>query len=239
MRDAPNTRVLDGPRRHYDPEPSPDGRFLAIGVDVEGVGESDLEIWQLSESGDGDPRGVDGGPERIASRAQALDEPRWSPDGRKLVVSHPIPDPGGDDEMGGGFGGVAFAWSRLFLLRRDLGTPSLLGDGEAPGHFRAGRHTAALVGRRRDLCASARWVDAMRCRGRGLCESVRPGPRASCARRKTDLEIDSRKRKAKAKRCSSSAVPGRRGCFPRRFTGSISRAGRAGSSLLLQATASF
>ena len=96
--------VIDGPRRHYDPEPSPDGDWLAIGVDVEGVGESDLEIWELGEVF-----------ERIASRAQALDEPRWSPDGleartttlegsgpidRATVHRHP-PDPESTDTEAG------------------------------------------------------------------------------------------------------------------------------------------
>ena len=126
---GPNAgRVIDGPRRHYDPEPSPNGEWLAIGVDVEGVGESDLEIWALGE-----------GFERIASRAQALDEPRWSPDGHTLVASHPIPDPiGSEDSLGGGFGGISFAWPRLFRLRRDLGTPTLLHDAETPGQFAVG-----------------------------------------------------------------------------------------------------
>lgn len=142
-------RVLDGPRRHYDPEPSPGGEWLAIGVDVAGVGESDLEIWRLWGRGDagrsgrsgesGAARQRDAVPERIASRAQTLDEPRWSPDARRLVASHPIPDPiGSDDSLGGGFGGVSFAWSRLFLLRRDLGAPTLMADGATPGHFAAG-----------------------------------------------------------------------------------------------------
>lgn len=126
-------RVIDGPRRHYDPEPSPDGDWLAIGVDIEdsggsgAIGESDLEIWELGEVF-----------ERIAFRAQALDEARWSPDGHALVASHPIPDPLSEDSLGGGFGGVSFAWPRLFRMRRDLGAPTLLHDGETPGQFAVG-----------------------------------------------------------------------------------------------------
>lgn len=126
--DRERVRIIDGPRRHYDPEPSPDGRWLALGVDIAEVGESDLEIWELGEAF-----------ERIASRAQALDEPRWSPDARALVASHPIPDPlEGEDSLGGGFGGVSFPWPRLFRLRRDLGHPTLLHDGATPASFARG-----------------------------------------------------------------------------------------------------
>lgn len=108
-------RDIDGPRQHFDPEPSPDGRFFSVGVERASLGDSDFEIWELSDA-----------PERIASRAQALDEARWSPDGRQLVASRPVRD-GIETEGGlggGGFGGISIPWPRLFLLRRDLGTPS-------------------------------------------------------------------------------------------------------------------
>ena len=120
---------IDGPRQHYDPEPSPDGRYFSVGVDIAEIGDSDLEIWELG-----------GVRARIASRSQPLDEARWSPDGRELVVSRAVADriesEGGIG--GGGFAGVSFPWPRLFLLRRDLGTPRPIRDGATPGALAIG-----------------------------------------------------------------------------------------------------
>jgi hypothetical protein len=112
------SRALGPPARRYDPEPSPDGRYLAVGAELPGVGDSDLEIWSL-----------EGEPERIARRHQSLEEPRWSPDGHGLVASVLMADPETDEDTGGSFAGTAFSWPRLHRLRRDLGDPELLWDG--------------------------------------------------------------------------------------------------------------
>jgi len=126
LRDG-RSRTVGPPGRRYDPEPSPDGRFLAVGADLPGVGDSDLEIWSL-----------DGRPERIALRHQSLEEPRWRPDGFALVASVLMADPEGDEDTGGGFAGTSFTWPRLHRLRRDLGDPELVWDGETPGSLAAG-----------------------------------------------------------------------------------------------------
>jgi hypothetical protein len=110
------------PRRHFDPEISPDGEWLAVGVELNERGESDLELWYLA----GEPR-------RVASLRQPLDEPRWSPDGADLVVSRAIQDPNAEaSESSASFAGVGLVWPRLFRMRRDLARLRLLPDG-APG----------------------------------------------------------------------------------------------------------
>jgi len=114
-------RTLLAAGRHYDPEPSPDGRWLAIGADVGDLGDSDLEIWSL-----------EGEIERIDVRHQSLEEPRWRPDTRALVASILMADPESEAEGGGSYGGTSFTWPRLHRLRRDLGEPELLADGEGP-----------------------------------------------------------------------------------------------------------
>lgn len=108
---------LGGPGRHYDVEPSPDGAWLAVGVEAPGVGDSDLEIWSLETR------------ERVASRAQSFEEPRWRPDGRALVASVLMADPESDDDLGGSMLGSSLHWPRLHRIRRDLGDPSFLWDG--------------------------------------------------------------------------------------------------------------
>jgi len=118
--------ALGGRGRHYDPEPSPDGRWLAVGAETQGVGDSDLEIWSLEEG------------TRVASRAQSFEEPRWRHDGRALVASVLMADPETDEDQGGGMLGTSFTWPRMHRLRRDLGEPTLLWDGDderslAPG----------------------------------------------------------------------------------------------------------
>jgi hypothetical protein len=115
------------PGQHYDAEPSPDGAWLAVGVDAEGTGDSDLEIWSLSP-----PR------ERVALRHQSFEEPRWRYDGMALVVSVLMPDPEGDDGLGGGMLGTSFQWPRLHVVRRDLGDPTLLWDGADASHLAPG-----------------------------------------------------------------------------------------------------
>jgi len=112
---------VGGTGHRYDPEPSPDGRWLAVGADVAGLGDSDLEIWSL-----------EGVPQRVAVRHQSLEEPRWRPDTYALVASLLIADPESDDDRGGGFGGASLSWPRLHRLRRDLGRPAFLHDGPEP-----------------------------------------------------------------------------------------------------------
>jgi hypothetical protein len=115
------SQPLGSPGRHYDAEPSPDGAWLAVGADVAGVGDSDLEIWSIARR------------ERLAVRHQSLEEPRWRQDGRALVVGLLMADPEEDSASGGGFGGSSFTWPRLHRLRRDLGRPELIPDGAAAG----------------------------------------------------------------------------------------------------------
>lgn len=115
------------PGRHYDAEPSPDGAWLAVSAELGDTGDSTLEIWALADE-----------PERVAHRAQSLEEPRWRPDGRRLAVSVLMADPESDDDRGGAFGGSSFTWPRLHWLRLDLGRPALLHDGDAPGRLAPG-----------------------------------------------------------------------------------------------------
>jgi hypothetical protein len=120
-------RTLLAKGRHYDPEPSPDGRWLAIGVDAGTLGDSDLEIWSLA-----------GETLRMGIRHQSLEEPRWSPDARGLVASLLMADPEDEAEGGGSYGSTAFTWPRLHRLRRDLGDPELLADGAGPDSLAPG-----------------------------------------------------------------------------------------------------
>ena len=121
------TRRFGPVGRHYDIEPSPDGRFLAVGSERAEVGDADFEIWSL-----------EGDPEKLASRAQSLEEPRWREDGRALAVALLMQDPESDSDTGGGFGGQSFSWPRLHRLRRDLGRPELIPDGAEPGQLAPG-----------------------------------------------------------------------------------------------------
>ncbi len=115
------------PGHHYDLEPSPDGRSLVVGVEQEGVGDADLEIWSLEAT-----------PERVASSAQSFEEPRWRYDGHAIAVALLMEDPESDDDTGSGFGGQALSWPRLHRLRLDLGAPELIPDGAAAGSLAAG-----------------------------------------------------------------------------------------------------
>jgi hypothetical protein len=116
-------RPFGAPALYFDPEPSPDGRWLAVGVQVDEQGGSEFELWSLS-----DPSAP------VVERAEALDEPRWSPQGAELVVTATIEDPDGESgEHSLSVEGVGIGWPRLFRVRRDLtGAMQLLHDGE-PG----------------------------------------------------------------------------------------------------------
>jgi hypothetical protein len=137
--------------RRYDPEPSPDARYLAVGAELPGLGDSDFEIWSLA-----------GEPERIALRHQSLEEPRWSPDGLALVASLLMADPETDEDTGGGFAGTALTWPRMHRLRRDLGDPELIWDGERPETLAPGGSLA--------LWWDARGIWARQNRGLVRCE---------------------------------------------------------------------
>jgi hypothetical protein len=120
---------LAAPRRHFDFEVAGDLSWLAVGVELNDRGESDLEIWY-----------VGGEPQIVARRREPLDEPRWSPDGVELVVSRAIRDPDAEEiESSPELGGIGLAWPRLFRVRRDLGSaPVLVPDGEPGGALAAG-----------------------------------------------------------------------------------------------------
>ncbi len=109
---------------YFDLAPDPSGALLALGVESSDLGDSELQIWDLAAPA-----------EPLARRAQTLDRPRWSPDGRRLVVSQPRPD--SDDaetDDGVSIEGATISWSRLFLLRRDLiGRLRALHDGPPGG----------------------------------------------------------------------------------------------------------
>jgi hypothetical protein len=114
------------PDVYFDPEPAPDGRSLALGVQLDDLGTSELRIVAL--------HGEAGAPETLFERREALDEPRFSPDGARLVVTRTIEDPNAESmQSSASLEGVGFGWPRLFRARRDLAGPiSLLHDG-APG----------------------------------------------------------------------------------------------------------
>jgi hypothetical protein len=121
---------LREPARYFDAEPDPRGERVAVGLEVDDQGESDLLVLALGAPG----------AKPVAGRSQPLDRPRWSPDGAALVVLQTLPDPDGEDsETGLSFGGQAVAWPRLFRAPGDLrGALALLHDGDvgeslAPG----------------------------------------------------------------------------------------------------------
>lgn len=123
------TRIA-APARYFDAEPDPRGERLAVGLEVDDQGESDLLVLALA-----DPNG-----KPLAGRSQPLDRPRWSPDGTSLVVLQTLLDPDAEDsETGLSFGGQAVAWPRLFRAPADLrGALSLLYDGNAGESLAAG-----------------------------------------------------------------------------------------------------
>jgi hypothetical protein len=102
--------------RYYDPAPSPDGLLLAVGVEVDDRGDSQLEIWDLG-----------GEPVQLGRRSESVEEPRWSPDGHALVFAKMVQS--GEDEAVS-VSGVSLPAARLFRLRRDLfGRAEPLHDG--------------------------------------------------------------------------------------------------------------
>jgi hypothetical protein len=159
-----STQRFGTPGRHYDLEPSPDGRLLALGAEQPGVGDADLEIWSLEAT-----------PEQVGSRAQSLEEPRWRHDGRALAVAVLMEDPESDDDTGGGFGGHALSWPRLHRLRLDLGAPELVFDGAEPDRLVPGG-TLPLWWDSRGLFARQR-AGLVRCDlSRGGCTPVYAAP---------------------------------------------------------------
>lgn len=166
-------RAIGPPGRRYDPEPSPDGRWLAVGAELAGLGDSDLEIWSLA-----------GEPERVAVRHQSLEEPRWRPDGFALVASVLMSDPESDDLGGGSFIGSSFSWPRMHRLRRDLGDPEIVWDGEAPDTLTAGGSLP--------LWWDARGLWARQNRGLVLCELPARSCRLIYATEETRRIVDGR-----------------------------------------------
>ena len=116
------TRLRE-PARYFDAEPDPRGERVAVGLELDDQGESDLLVLALA----------DANAKPLAGRSQPLDRPRWSPDGASLVVLQTLPDPGGEDsESGLSFGGQSVSWPRLFRAPSDLrGRLVLLHDGNA------------------------------------------------------------------------------------------------------------
>jgi hypothetical protein len=121
------TKLAD-PARYYDAEPDPRGARVAIGVELDDQGESDLLVLESAKL---DP---------IAGKNQPLDRPRWSPDGEALVVLQTLPDPEGEDsESGLSFGGQDVSFPRLFRTPSDLrGSLEMLRDGEPGKPLEAG-----------------------------------------------------------------------------------------------------
>ena len=66
-------------QRLTDPQPSPDGKWVAFVVTVidKEANKSNSDIWIVPASG-GDPR-------RLTASPSADNTPRWSPDGKKLA----------------------------------------------------------------------------------------------------------------------------------------------------------
>lgn len=123
------TRTLAPPGRYLDAEPSPDRRWLALGIETDELGGGELQVWTLA-----------GEPAPVARRALPFDRPVWSPDGAELLTSRMLSDP--DDSVSGegvAVHGVGLSFPRLFRLRRDLsGPPARVRDGRgdaeaAPG----------------------------------------------------------------------------------------------------------
>jgi hypothetical protein len=103
---------LLAPRRYFNAEPLDAHRFV-VGVETNDQGESDLEIWSLDTT----PA------ERVARRAQTLDEPRWSPDARGLVAAMMIDPESAEDEDALAVGGVSVPWPRLHAVEANLQGP--------------------------------------------------------------------------------------------------------------------
>lgn len=151
-------------RRWFNLEPSPDRRWLAIGEQLDDLGESEIQVRFLGRD-----------LPVVARRAFASDEPRWSPDSSELTIAQTIQDPdAGVNETTASVGGIGLAWPRLFRLRRDLSGPAILiADGVEGGSLVAGG-TIPLWWDSQGLWARQR-------RGLVLCEST-PNARATGCR---------------------------------------------------------
>jgi dipeptidyl aminopeptidase/acylaminoacyl peptidase len=147
------------PARYFDAEPDPRGERVAVGLELDDQGESDLLVLAL-----GTPT-----PKPVAGRNQPLDRPRWSPDGASLVVLQTLPDPEGEEtETGLSFGGQEISWPRLFRVASDLrGALAPLRDGE-PGQ-------ALAAGGSLPLFWSARGIYARQRRGLVRCDPAGSG----------------------------------------------------------------
>lgn len=135
------------PARYFDAEPDPRGERVAVGLELDDQGESDLLVLALDTPS----------PKPIAGRSQALDRPRWSPDGASLVVLQTLPDPDDESsETGLSFGGQDLSWPRLFRVASDLrGALAPLRDGE-PGQALAAGGSLPLFWTGRGIYARQR-----------------------------------------------------------------------------------
>jgi dipeptidyl aminopeptidase/acylaminoacyl peptidase len=153
--DSGASEALVEPAYYFDAEPDPAGARIAVGLEIDDQGESDLLVLDARA----EP------PRPIAGRAGALDRPRWSPDGRELVVlrTQPDDDEGADAETGLSFGGQAVSFPRLFRVRADLaGAARPLRDGDPGGALAPGGSLA--------LWWDARGVWARQRRGLVRCD---------------------------------------------------------------------
>ncbi|MFQ5697261.1 MAG: hypothetical protein ACE5IL_03125 [Myxococcota bacterium] len=150
-------------RRWFNLEPSPDRRWLAIGEQLDDRGESEIQVRFLGRD-----------LPVVARRRFAGDEPRWSPDGRELVVARTLQDPDAPtNETSASLGGVGLAWPRLFRLRRDLvGPRSPIADG-APGE-------PLVAGGTLPLWWDSRGIWARQRRGLVRCEPARDAREVGC-----------------------------------------------------------
>jgi hypothetical protein len=157
--DSGDATPIAEPARYFDAEPDRRGERIAIGLEVDDQGESDLLVLALADA-NGKP---------TAGRSQPLDRPRWSPDGASLVVLQTLVDPDGEDsETGLSFGGQAVAWPRLFRASADLrGKLALLHDGNAGESLVAGGSLP--------LFWSARGIYARQRRGLVRCDPAGSG----------------------------------------------------------------
>jgi len=145
--------------RWFDAEPDPQGQRLAAGVETDDQGTSELVLFSLATRGE----------KPIADAPRALDRPRWSPDGRALVVLQTVPDPdGADAESSMSFEGQEVAFPRLFRVSADLsGKTAFLRDGDPGGPLVAGGSLPLWWG--------PRGVYARQRRGLVLCDPAGSG----------------------------------------------------------------
>jgi dipeptidyl aminopeptidase/acylaminoacyl peptidase len=149
------------PARWFDAEPDRSGARIAVGLEIDDQGESDLVVLDARARP----------PKPLAGSSVPLDRPRWSPDGDELVVLRTLPDPEGEDsETGLSFGGQAVSFPRLFRVSSDLrGELALLRDGE-PG-------AALVAGGSLPLWWDERGIHARQRRGLVRCDPQGTGCR--------------------------------------------------------------